>query len=149
MVLCLITANPAGAEDVPRVAPNLPDAVEKATDVFLVTVTDYYGVHYVEADIDTILMGSYVNKIWFDRRISEGDLYPFTPGERYVLFLLEIIGDTYKPVFDSPEWAIHPVNSEGLVDMTAFGDFGRFVSVEELRESVESCAEPFYQEKGE
>lgn len=127
--------------------PNLADAVEEATDIFYLTITDYYGAHCVEAEINSILMGSYTNKIWCDRRISGGDPYPFTPGEEYVLFLFETMGDTYKLLYYSAEWAIHRVDGNGLVDVSAFADIEPLQTVAELADNVARFADPFYLEE--
>ncbi len=124
--------------------PNLADAVEEATDIFYLTIIDYYGAHYVEADVNSILMGSYTNKIWCDRRISEGDPYPFTPGEEYVLFLFETMGDTYKLLYYSTDWAIHRVDDDGLVDMSGYLDTPPTQTIAELADNVARFADPFY-----
>ena len=151
-------AEPGGEITIGPVAPphpeappylNLADAVEEATDIFYLTIADYYGAHYVRADVNSILMGTYVNTVWCDRRIGEGDPYPFTPGEEYVLFLFETMGDTYKLIYNSAEWAIHPVNGEGYVDLSVFSDSATMVTIDSLRESVNELADPFHLEEGE
>ncbi|MCP4231777.1 MAG: hypothetical protein GY771_16735 [bacterium] len=127
---------------------NLAAAVEEATDIFYLTIADYYGAHYVRADVNSILMGSYVNTVWCDRRIGEGDPYPFTPGEEYILFLFETMGDTYRLIYNSAEWAIHPVDGDGYLDLSVFDDVVPAMTVDNLRELIAELADPFYLKEG-
>ena len=124
--------------------PNMKKAAEIATDILYIEVVDFYGSSYIEADISRILKGSYNNKVWVDRSIDEGDKYPFIVGERYILFLRETIGDTFKIIGPDVDWAVHIIDESGNIDFTTFVDINGTLTLDETADLINSYIDPFY-----
>ncbi|UCE27603.1 MAG: hypothetical protein JSW52_02295 [Candidatus Coatesbacteria bacterium] len=97
------------------------DAVlERTHNIFLVEVTLLHEEGYAKADVETVVKGHYENEIWIVRRMHNDDMFPFTPGRRYVIFAKSVMGDTYLPYYDDSLYAVRLVDFEDRIDVTPF-----------------------------
>lgn len=140
IIILAITAGIAASASEKPLADPLANVLERTSNIFLVTVTSLEKDGYAKAGVDTVIKGHYENEIWIVRRMPNGDLYPFTPGRRYVIFCERVLGGTYQPAYDVSLYAVRIVDFDDRIEVSPFPDFAENESVD-LGEFVSYCRE--------
>jgi hypothetical protein len=111
-VLVFIVAFSAASAAVEKALTDPLDVVlERAHNIFLVEVTFLHEEGYAKASVETVVKGHYENN---------DDMFPFTPGRRYVIFAKRVMGDAYLPDYDESLYAVRLVDFEDRIDVTPF-----------------------------
>lgn|GEM_PF-1957779 len=118
--------------------------LERTHNIFLVEITLLHEEGYAKANVETVVKGHYENEIWIVRRMYNDDMFPFTPGRRYVIFAKRVMGDTYLPYYDESLYAVRLVDFEDRVDLTPFeGHEYDTVSLESFIAYCKAYLDPF------
>jgi hypothetical protein len=144
LIVVLVFVSSAVPYDRPVTDP-LDKIIERISNIFLVKVTSLDEEGYAQADVETVIKGHYENEIWIVRRMHNDDMYPFTPGRRYIIFAKRVMGDTYLPEYDDSLYAIRLVDFDGRIDLTAFeeGPDSKTMDVEEFVSYCKTYLDPF------
>jgi hypothetical protein len=143
--LVFIVAFSAASATVEKSLTDPLDVVlERAHNIFLVEVTFLHEEGYAKANVETVVKGHYENEIWVVRRMHNDDMFPFTPGRRYVIFAKRVMGDTYLPDYDESLYAVRLVDFEDQIDVTPFeGHEYDAVSLESFITYCKAYLDPF------
>jgi hypothetical protein len=147
LIVVLIFASWAFPYDRPVTDP-LDNVLERISNIFLVKVKLLDEEGYAQADVETVIKGHYENEIWIVRRMHNNDMYPFTPGRRYIIFAKRVMGDTYLPEYDDTLYAVRLVDLDGRIDLTPFEGEpdGETIEVEEFASYCKHYLDPFVYE---